>query len=581
MAQPWILAAERLRRLCFDARHKKLSAAMAIAYGAVCGGLALGEAFAGKYVIQDDARQYGFWMRRFLDPELFQNDWTAEYLANVTPDVYALPFWLAAQVGVDPLVLQKIVPLFLGILVAGLSWRLAWRWWPVPIAALAASVLLSQSLWMKDDLSSSAPRAWVYPLLLGFLEAYGVRSLPVALGMVAMLAWMSPPYAAIAIAILALDCLRVDLRWGRWRLGFNGDRRAWLWFGLGLGGAIAILVPYLAGTWKFGPTISADVARTMAEFRGGGRASVFDQDFFDYWFFGKRTNLFPRSLLTPVTLIFGLGLPFLILWRRNDELFRTHLNPAISRTVVQLIVGSIGLYGLAHATLFSLHLPSRYTGHSFRIAIALAAGVGLTLVLEKLWGDRGLNDSHPLRQASAVLLLVVLLAYPLTVSGFPLTGYGIGKDANLYEFLQQQPKDTLTVSLSKVADNIPPFAARSVYFAPEYAIPYHQGYYQEIQRRARATIAAQYASDRAIALNFLQTSGADYWLLDLNAFEPTYLDDGFRRQFQPAAAEAQAFLEQGGIPWLMTQRDRCTAIAAPTWQLLSAACLAAPPSPAP
>jgi hypothetical protein len=570
MAQPWTLTTERLRRLCFDARHKNLSAAIAIAYGAGCGGLALGEAFSGAYVIQDDARQYGFWMRRFLDGDLFPNDWVANYLASVTPSGYALPFWLGAQVGLDPLLLQKILPLVLGILVAGLAWRLAWRWWPVPIAALAASVLLSQSLWMKDDLASAAPRAWVYPLLLGFLEAYGARSLAVALGMIALLAWMSPPYAAIAIAILALDCL--VFRGGR--LGFNGDRRAWRWFGLGLGVAIAILLPYVSKTDAFGPTVSADVARTMAEFRGGGRASVFDQDFLDFWFFGKRTNLFPRSLLTPVTLILGLGLPILLIWRRSSD-FTKNLNPALSRAIVQLIVGSVGLYGLAHATLFALHLPSRYTGHSFRIAIALAAGVGFALVLEFLWRDRGPENS-PLRQGSAVLLLVILLAYPLTVSGFPLTGYRAGQDANLYGFLQQQPKETLTVSLSKIADNIPPFAARSVYFAPEYAIPYHQGYYQEIQRRAAATITAQYARDRAIVLNFLQTSGADYWLVDHNAFEPTYLDDGFRRQFQPATAEAQAFLEQGGIPWLATQRDRCTAIAAPTWHLLSAACLTSP-----
>lgn len=582
MAHPWTLTTEWLRRLCFEARYKRLSAAIAIAYGAGCGGLALGQAFSGSYVIQDDARQYGFWMRRFLDGDLFPNDWVANYLASVTPSGYALPFWLGAQGGLDPLLLQKILPLVLGILVAGLAWRLAWRWLPVPIAALAASVLLSQSLWMKDDLASAAPRAWVYPLLLGFLEAYGARSLAVALGMIALLAWMSPPYAAIAIAILALDCLVV--RWGH--LGINGDRRAWRWFGLGLGVAIAILLPYMSKTDAFGPTVSADVARTMAEFRGGGRASVFDQDFLDYWFFGKRTNLFPRSLLTPVTLILGLGLPGLLVWRRRSDLTK-NLNPALSRAILQLIVGSVGLYGLAHATLFALHLPSRYTGHSFRIAIALAAGVGFALVLEALWRDRAIvSGDEPmgprltlgpmLRRGTAVLLLVILLAYPLTVSSFPLTGYRAGQDANLYEFLQQQPKETLTVSLSKIADNIPPFAARSVYFAPEYAIPYHQGYYQEIQRRAAATITAQYARDRAIVLNFLTTTQVDYWLLDQNAFSPDYLNDGFRRQFQPAAADAQAFLAQGGIPWLATQKDRCTAIAAPTWQLLSAACLLLP-----
>ena len=562
-----------LRRWCFDPGLRRGWAIAAVLYAAVCGGLAMLEAFAGPYVIQDDARQYGFWMRRFVDGELFPGDWVADYLAAVTPDGYALPFWGAAQVGIDPLLLQKLLPLPLGMLVAWLAWRVAWRWLPVPVAAFAASVLLEQSLWMKDDLVSAAPRALVYPLVLWFLDAYLGRSLGMAIAAIALLAWMSPPYTAIAIAILFLDCWR----WWRLRPVLNRDRRSWWWFGVGFGVAIALLLPYVATTSEFGPTVSARVAKTMAEFRSGGRASLFDQNFLNYWFFGKRTNLFPRSLLTPVTLVIGLGLPGLWWWRRRSELVQTQLDRGGSRAVVQLLAGSVGLYGLAHATLFALHLPSRYTGHSFRIAIALAAGVGMALLLDALLSP--VRRVGWWRLGGAIALLGVLVAYPLSVSSFPLTGYKTGNEPTLYAFLHQQPKDAVTVSVSKIADNIPPFAARPVYLAQEYAIPYHQGYYREIQRRARGTIAAQYAGDREAVVAFLEDSGATFWLLDGDAFAPTYLNDGFLRQYQPATDRAQAFLRAGGVPWLVTQRDRCTAIAGPTWTLLYAPCLLAPPPP--
>ena len=47
----------------------------------------------------------------------------------------------------------------------------------------------------------------------------------------------------------------------------------------------------------------------------------------------------------------------------------------------QLTVASFIMFGAAHLLLFRLHLPSRYTQHSLRFVLALAAGIVLCVLL--------------------------------------------------------------------------------------------------------------------------------------------------------------------------------------------------------
>jgi len=67
--------------------------------------------------------------------------------------------------GINPPFVNKLLPTVLGPLqpaTFGVCLEL-----PVPTAGFIATLLLNQSLWMKDDLVS-APRAFVYPLFLAF-----------------------------------------------------------------------------------------------------------------------------------------------------------------------------------------------------------------------------------------------------------------------------------------------------------------------------------------------------------------------------------------------------------------------------
>ena len=97
---------------------------LAAAYG---GGVALGEAFAGPDVIQDDARQHVVWALRFLDPALFPNDPIADYFRTLAPAGYASVYRAAAAFGVDPILLSKVLPIALGLVLAGYGFALG-RW---------------------------------------------------------------------------------------------------------------------------------------------------------------------------------------------------------------------------------------------------------------------------------------------------------------------------------------------------------------------------------------------------------------------------------------------------------------------
>ena len=78
----------------------------------------------------------------------------------------------------------------------------------------------------------------------------------------------------------------------------------------------------------------------------------------------------------------GFLLPIMINFRQQFPIFKQ-----ITQKIwllLDLILVSVVMFTLAHAVLFKLHLPSRYTGYSFRIILAFAAGIVLTAILDAL-----------------------------------------------------------------------------------------------------------------------------------------------------------------------------------------------------
>ncbi|HBE19858.1 MAG TPA: hypothetical protein DDW51_20145, partial [Cyanobacteria bacterium UBA11367] len=255
------------------------------------------------------------------------------------------------------------------------------------------------------------------------------------------------------------------------------------------------------------------------------------------------------------------------------------------------------MFVAAHLLLFKLHLPSRYTEHSWRIIFAIASGIVLTILLDAILriGNRGARvvsgemrrkirnySSFPLWQLPYQLLSVILTAliaslilfYPALVDDFPLTKYKEGHFPTLYHFFESQPKDSLISSVAEEANNIPTFAQRSILVGREYAIPYHLGYYRQFRQRIIELIQAQYTPDMTELKDFIRKFGIDFWLLEENSFTPQYLaQNQWLQPYQPAILEAEKNIAQGIIPALSKVVNDCSVFNREGFIVLKSTCI--------
>jgi hypothetical protein len=549
---------------------------------AVFGLLGLREAFISNYVVQDDARVHVFWMQRFLEPKLFPHDVIADYFQSVAPFGYAALYRLMSGAGADPLLVSKLLPLVLGLVTSAYCFGVCMRMFHVPSAGFLATLLLNQNLWMKDDLVSATPRAFVYPLLLAFLYyLLGESSLPCVLA-IALQGLFYPQVVFVSVGILIL-CL---FRYENGRLSLPKARREYLLCATGLVVALLVLLPYAGHSSEFGPVITGSDARELPEFSPTGRTRFFLEGSWSFWLCGERSGVLPiewcLSPLKPPQIFAGLALPILLLFPSRFPLVRK-ITDGIG-LLPRIVLVSLGMFFLAHALLFKLHLPSRYTQHSLRVVMALAAGIALIVALDAVFswsghgGKVGVRGREFLALGTAALLGTGLVLYPIFLSlsnyRFPLTAYVVGSEARLYEFFAQQPRDIVIASLAEETNNLPTFSRRSILVGRKYAIPFHVGYYRQVRQRTADLLRAQYSDDLAEARDLIQTYGVNFWLLHRAAFMPEYVEGNpWFQQFQPTAAEAWARLKRGRMPALASVMDRCSVFETMAFVVLDAVCI--------
>lgn len=545
---------------------------LSLAVAAIYGFQSLQYAFSSLYIVQDDARQHVFWMRRFLDPGLFPNDLIADYFQSVAPIGHTTLYRLMAGIGVAPLMLNKVLPLVLGLITTGYCFGVSMQLLPVPAGAFLATLMLNQSLWLEDDLVSATPRAFFYPLFLAFLYYLLRRSLLLVTVAIALEGLFYPPAALLSVTILTLRLWQWQGLFPRLRLS---RQRSDYWFwGTGLVVAVLVLLPYALVPNPFGPVVTVAQAKMQPEFLqvGGvyGRAFFFHENPLIYWLFGPRTGML---FFLPPLIWAAFALP---LWLRHPSRFPLASQVRGADLLTQILLASLGLFFLAHVFLFHLHFPNRYTYHSLRVLAALAAGIAWTLWLglRSKQIQSGLTGQQFLSLGLTVLLATVLAIAPafpqLTL---PEQIQVVGDQPQLYKFLLQQPKDTLVASVSEEVNNLPSFAARSILVGREYALPYHTRYYAQIRQRTIDLIQAQYSPNLVQVQRFIQKYDVDFFLLDASAFMPGYLmESKWLNQFQPATQEALARLQRGE-PALSKLLDRCSALTTERLVLVQAKCI--------
>ncbi|MGB3238125.1 MAG: hypothetical protein WBB29_07505 [Geitlerinemataceae cyanobacterium] len=546
---------------------------------AIYASLALGKAFSSEYVVQDDARQHVFWMMRFLDPTLFPNDPIADYFQSVAPPGYTTLYQLVAYLGIPPLIFNKILPFVLGLLTTVYTFGVSMQFLSVPFAGFCSAAILNLSLWMRNDLVSGTPRAFVYPLFVAFIY-YLVKHQRIGVWVVVALTGLFyPQYVLLESLVLVFMCL--------WR--FVTEKRIKN-ISLLLGGLIVaglVLLPYILTGNPFDPSISVDEARQYPEFWMGGRNSFFDIKFQEFWLFGERSGLIPER--TPAILWTGLLFPFL--YRYSPAVSLTNKVSRRVAIVIPIAISSVVLFFAAHAFLFKFHLPSRYTTHSSIVSMALISGITFAIVLEAILRWASARNSRKRLFRSRIGIWVTVLAigtivlYPISLEQFPRSSYQVGKSGDLYQFFKEQPIDTLVASLEPEMDNIPSFSQRSVLVAQEYSIAYHLGYYLQFRQRLIDLVTAQYSASLQPMKQSIEKYGIDFLVLNKSAFDPNYILqhlwlNGLRisiasngDELAASIQEAVEFLQAGKIPALAYTLGSCSIYQTSSVLVLDASCI--------
>ncbi|MCT7970633.1 hypothetical protein [Laspinema olomoucense] len=547
-----------------------------LAVAAIYAIFALKIALSHPYIIPDDARQHVFWMQRFLDADLFPDDVMADYFESVAPAGYTTLYQIGAKLGINPFLLNKILPLILVIVATFYCFKVVMQLFPVPFAAFICGLLLNQNFWLQDDIPSATPVAFAYPLFLAFLY-YLLRENIILTGVtIALLGLFYPQCVFLASGLLLFHCLS----WNQGRISLSPHRKNYLLSGIGLAVALAVMLPYALKSSEYGPVLTADQAKTLWP-------SFFIDNPLEYWLCWRRTGIFPSewcelSFSLPQIWL-GVLLPVLLRFAPRFPLAEK-ISPRLI-LLPQLLLVSLAMFLAAHALLFQLHLPSRYTEHSLRLVMPIAGAISLTLILEWLVQKLRTTQAKTYRfiwGLTATVLLTILLIYPILLRKFPDVDYKIGKFSPLYEFLSTQPKDTLIASIAEETDNLPAFTNRSILVSPSYVIGYHQTYYQELNQRAIEILSAQYSEKLDAVQQAIQKYGIDLWIVERSAFTPEYLEKSpWLRRFQltetqplfKAAKQAEAALRRGTVPALVKAIAPCTEFEAGDFVVLQAECL--------
>lgn len=522
----------------------------------ICSLWALSKVINLEYAIHDDARSHVVWMWRFIDPELFPNDIIFDYFQSVAPPGYTTFYQAFATLGINPLIVNQLLPTLLGLIATGYCFKLCLQILPIPAAGFLSTLFLNQNIWLRDDLISATPRAFFYPFFLAFLY-YTLRKSPIGIGItIALLGGFYPQAVLLAVCLLIIQTI--------WNICLFSKtiKSQYICLSIGLIIGFLVLLPYAIHTSEYGSVISLTEAKTLPDFYPGGRASFFTNNFFDFWMIGDRSGFLPqewfRKDFPPPQFFLGLLLPILLLFPQYSFItYQKNRNIAI---LPQLLIASTGLFTFAHILLFKLHHPSRYSQHSLRIIFAIAAAISVMIIFDKFRYKMNWKKIKAPIKYFLILLVIFLLCYPSILQGFPKTNYIVGKYPSLYQFFAQQPKDIRVASFIREVNNIPAFSQRSILIGSEYFLPYHKNYYLELSQRGKDLILAQYSPNIETVQQFIQQYNIDFWMIQDNAFSSDYIrqTNQISQLNSEAAKVVQAQLQAGIEPILSTFVNTCT-----------------------
>ncbi|MDJ0595581.1 MAG: hypothetical protein QNJ72_37290 [Pleurocapsa sp. MO_226.B13] len=528
--------------------------------------------FSHDYIVQDDARQHIVWLQRFSDPELFPQDIIANYFSGLAPLGFKSLYFLAAQVGIEPILLAKLLPPILALITTIYIYLFTLEILPIPITAFFSSLLLNQLIWLNDDLVSATARAFLYPLLAAFLYYLAKNKIIPCLILMFLQGLFYPHLLLIEMAILSLRLLAPK---NNFSIKLTQKKQPYIWWICGLIVTAIALYPITQKPPELAIVVTAEQMQQMPEFNLGGRSEFYGGGWFKYWFTGSSGLSLP---LFPTIVWFGVALPFLL----TTKLQIIKLITDKVAILKQLTIASLFLFILAQLLLPRLHLPNRYTYHSSRFILAIATGIVLTILLDLGWNwleqKKQFNQAAKIKLALVTLFSLIVIIFPAIPHVFTnwFQNWRIGTVPEIYQYLARQPKDILVASLSEEVNNLPAFSRRSILAGSEFSLAYHPMYYNQIQQRTIDLLQAQYTPELKVLQSFIEQYKIDFILIETNAFTSEYLLTKswlINSYYADETQKVVEILRSGSSPKLAELVPACSVVSTENLNLLDATCI--------
>jgi hypothetical protein len=564
-------------------------------------------------VYQTDAQIHEFWMRGFQDSALFDDPLTNALLeTGYSPPGFRALYWLASQV-LDPVFFGELLPLVLQPLSVWLVFRIVrdhvdWR----PAAWLGAALFLVP--WDIHRFSGGHPRAFGQAIvLLTVFLLMRRRNLAAAL-VPALGLLLYPPASLTALAVVLLAVFDRGQR-----LLVDRSRAAWAALSVVSVGAAAIATRLLTGPSQ--ELLTAAQAREYPEFGPRGQMHFFASSTLDY----LKQNYSGFALQDSGSILAVAALFLLLVRPRNASLLR--------REVWCMPIASLALFALAHALLFRLYLPHRFTYALlpfFCIAIAvlfrptveawsdrarpslvaaamlpfalalvavtvfplgpqlslsgyaswlregswhvLAGLVAGLLLAAALWAGRTRgNRGRGLAAAVTVLSGAVLVAQVAFAGGGDSPGVKRCR-AEVYGYLRTLPEDAVIAGDPVDLDCVPIAARRAVVISRKLYQPWEIDYFEMIRDRMFNTVRAYYGASAAALVELRTRYGSDYLLVR----RPLRTRPWGR--MAPFTEEFRRLRRSVPVPAVLRLPDRCRTWTNGSFEVYDLACVAQVPA---
>jgi hypothetical protein len=457
-------------------------------------------------LFSDDAEQHLFWMYRFFDPQLFPNDFRVEFYSSssVAPWGYQALYYMLGQV-LDLQVAGELMAAVLLVWSAFLVYKIAGANSDDAelrgLLAVLAMIVLLPVLDLEVLPRMALQRTFAFPITLLCLWAMVARRY-VYVGVSWILAALFYPVTLVVLGVSGAGVLLLEV------IRERKLPRAAILNAL-LGVASLGIAAFNGGPPPgFGPSVTAEQARTMPEFLQNGREAIFGDDLFHSLFLDGRMGLGVAPWLLACVVVAMLFLA----WRRQR----------IPMPVWVLFFVSLVVWFTSRQVVFSLYLPNRHARWGVAclaiFAFAAAAYAILKIVAHRT-AAAGLRSKHYNESPPRTLDYIIALMAPLMVVAalspvaHRVFRAPISTDMEAaYRFLSTLPKDTLIAAHPDIASAIPFRSKRSVLVSTKTSVPFMAGYYARVKPRLEASLRAAYATSAEEMDASLSPYGVDVML---------------------------------------------------------------------